>query len=410
MQCIAVARAIWKNASCSHISYDCIRRNIAYSFREAKITAVVRTLGSSYIQSQTRTQMFRPLRIILVIMLLSFSAAVVLPLNVTHAQIASQMTVTSQNTSGATITGYMTVMYDSSGSVIASGFTPETFSTTAGQAYMLEAESYGSCTFNAWSNGVTSNPMSFTATNAASSLTAVYSCGTSTSTTSTTSTINISTVNSAGSQISGYYVALLQNGAQIESCFSTCSFTVNGGQTYQVAASSFGSEIFNHWLNDNATGLETVNVPSASTTIGLTAVYGGSSTTTTNTTGTTTTGSGGITVYASRISAGYWAPCFALTCSAGTGPGASMYFILYDSSMNVVQTGFANENGYTFTGLTAGATYYVYPADCDLCHGSTHDVLFQYWGDNSSAVRPMAATVGESLDAWFSCTNGCGGT
>ena len=353
--------------------------------------------------------MFRPLRITLVIMLLSFSAAVVLPMNVTHAQTASQLTVTSQNTSGATITGYMTVMYDSSGSVVASGFTPETFSTTAGQAYMLEAESYGSCTFSAWSNGVTSDPMSFTATNAASSLTAVYNCGTSTSTASTTSTINISTVNSAGSQISGYYVALLQNGAQIESCFSTCSFSVNGAQTYQVAATSFGTEIFNHWLNDNTTGMETVNVPSASTTIGLTAVYGGSSTATTNTTGTISTGSGGITVYASRISAGYWAPCFATTCNAGTGPGASMYFILYDSSMNVVQTGFANENGYTFTGLTAGATYYVYPADCDLCHSSTHDVLFQYWGDNSSAVRPMAATVGESLDAWFSCTNGCGG-
>jgi hypothetical protein len=355
--------------------------------------------------------MLRPLRIVLVIMLLSLSAAVALPLNVTHAQTASQLTVTSQNTSGATITGYMIVIYGSSGSVVASGFTPETYSTTAGQAYILEAESYGSCTFSDWSNGVTSDPISFTATSAATSLTAVYNCGPSTtSTTSAMSTINISTVTSAGSPISGYYIALLQNGAQVESCFSTCSFSVNGGQTYQVAASSFGSEIFNHWLNDNRTGMETVNVPVASTTIGLTAVYGGSSTITTITTSTTSTGSGGITVYASRISASYWAPCFALACSAGTGPGASMYFTLYDSSMNAIQTGFANENGYTFTGLTAGATYYVYPADCDLCHGSTHDVLFQYWGDNSSTVRPMAATVGESLDAWFSCTNGCGGT
>ncbi|MHB1868910.1 MAG: hypothetical protein ACYCPP_08190 [Nitrososphaerales archaeon] len=347
--------------------------------------------------------MFRPLRIVLVIMLLSFSAAVVLPLNVTHAQTASQLTVSSQDTNGATITGYFTVLYDSSGRIAASGFTPQTFSTTPGQVYSLVAESYGSCTLSSWSNGATGDPMSFTATSGVSSFTAIYNCGKSAG--STTSTINISTVNSAGSQISGYYIALLQNGAQIEKCFSTCSFSVNGGQTYQVAASSFGSEIFNHWQNDKSTGLETINVPTASTTISLTAVYGGSSTTTTN---RTSTGSAGITIYASRIPASYWAPCFATTCSAGTGPGASMYFILYDSSMNVVQTGFANENGYTFTGLTAGATYYVYPSDCDLCHGSTHDVLFQYWGDNSS-VRPMAATVGASLDAWYSCTNGCTG-
>jgi len=365
----------------------------------------VRILANSH--SESKSQM---IRIVLVVMLLSISAAVVLPLNVTHAQAGSQLTVASQNTGGAMITGYMTVLYDSSGGVVASGFTPETASTTPGQAYTVMAESYGSCTFTEWSNGVTSDSMSFTATSSAQTLTAVYNCGGSSVVSGGSSTINISTVNAAGSSISGYYITLSQNGAQISSCFSICTFPVNGGQTYQVAASSFGSEIFNHWQNGSSTGIETVNVPSASTTIGLTAVYGGSSTTTTNTTGTSSTGSGGITVYASRISAGYWAPCFATTCSAGTGPGASMFFVLYDSSMNAVQTGFANENGYTFTGLTAGATYYVYPADCDLCHGSTHDVLFQYWGDNTSTIRPMAVTVGQSLDAWFSCTNGCGGT
>jgi hypothetical protein len=72
-----------------------------------------------------------------------------------------------------------------------------------------------------------------------------------------------------------------------------------------------------------------------------------------------------------------------------------MYFILYDSSIKAVQTGFANENGYTLTGLIAGATY-VYPSECDLCHGSTHDVLFQYRGDNSSILGPLEATVGRS--------------
>jgi len=121
---------------------------------------------------------------------------------------------------------------------------------------------------------------------------------------------------------------------------------------------------------------------------------------------TTITPSAGITVYAHRIPASYWDPCFATTCSAGTGPGASMYFELWDSLGNVVQSGYADENGYTFSGLTAGTTYYVYPADCASCHGSSHDVVFQYWGD-SSTVRPMAATEGVTLDAWYSCTNNC---
>lgn len=116
--------------------------------------------------------------------------------------------------------------------------------------------------------------------------------------------------------------------------------------------------------------------------------------------------SAGITVYASRIQSSYWDPCFASTCSAGTGPGTTMYFELYNSAGTLIQSGYANENGYTFTGLSPGTTYYVYPDDCNACHGSMHNVVFQYWGDGST-VRPMAATVGTSLDAWYSCTNNC---
>ncbi len=117
----------------------------------------------------------------------------------------------------------------------------------------------------------------------------------------------------------------------------------------------------------------------------------------------------GITVYANRIPASYWAPCFALACSAGTGPDASMYFALYDSSGNQIQGGYASEQGYTFTGLNPNTIYYVLPENCNVCHGSTHDVVFQYWGDNSSTTTPIAATVGTNLEAWFSCTNNCSG-
>jgi hypothetical protein len=88
-----------------------------------------------------------------------------------------------------------------------------------------------------------------------------------------TSQLSVSSVNSAGSPIVGYYTTLWQGGAQVGQCFSPCSFTVNGGQTYQVEAAYYGTEIFNHWQNDGSTGLETVTIPSMSTTLSLTAVY-----------------------------------------------------------------------------------------------------------------------------------------
>ncbi len=83
-----------------------------------------------------------------------------------------------------------------------------------------------------------------------------------------------------------------------------------------------------------------------------------------------------------------------------------MWFALYDSAGNLVASAFADENGHTFTGLTPGATYYVYPADCDACHGSSHNVVFDHWGDGT-VTRPLAVTTDTSLDAWYTCTNNC---
>ena len=133
-------------------------------------------------------------------------------------------------------------------------------------------------------------------------------------------------------------------------------------------------------------------------------------------TSTAASSSADITVFAHRIPASYWDPCFATSCTnpyapcdAGcTGPGAAMYFALYDSAGNFVTGGFADEHGFRFTGLAPGSIYYVYPDDCDSCHGSTHDVVFQHWGDGRTS-KPIPVTIGQSLEAWYSCTNGCGG-
>ena len=71
----------------------------------------------------------------------------------------------------------------------------------------------------------------------------------------------------------GYYTTLWQNGNQLASCFSPCQFAVNNGQTYQIAVADYGSEYFAHWQDGSTSRFYTVNVPSTSTAISLTATY-----------------------------------------------------------------------------------------------------------------------------------------
>ncbi len=317
---------------------------------------------------------------------------------------ASEVAVNSQASNGTSISGFYTVLYDSSGDVLGTGFTPTTFSTTSGGTYSIQADGYDACTFNSWSDGITNNPRIFTATSNITTFTAIYYCGGSSSGTGGTSQLTVNSVTINGTSMPGFYAELLDSSGDVLATGSTpVAFTVNNGETYSVEVQSYGSYYFQYW---QGTGSVTSPVPvTTSTSTTLTAVMcDGPPGTCPDPTPVN-----GITVYAHRISASYWAPCFALACSAGTGPGATMYFVLEDSSGNVLQTGFANEAGYTFTGLAQGTTYYVYAENCDLCHGSTHDVLFQYWVQGNSTADPIAATVGTSLDAWFSCTNGCSG-
>ena len=182
----------------------------------------------------------------------------------------SSVTISSVDQNGNAIFGYYTVLSDSGGNVLGTGFTSKTFATTAGQTYSLQAEGYGNCTFSRWSDGVTSDPRTFTATSGGLAFTAQYDCnGTA------TSIIEVSTIDGGGA-ISGYYVTLSQDGVQLQNCFSPCSFIVDDGQTYQVVAASYGGETFAHWSGFlfEMTDIETVNVPpNVSGTIQLQAQY-----------------------------------------------------------------------------------------------------------------------------------------
>ena len=88
---------------------------------------------------------------------------------------ASSVTVNSVALNGSNIFGYYTVLR-SGGSVVGTGFTTKTFPTTQGQTYSVETHNYKSCNFTHWTDGVTSNPRTITATSGPQSFTAVYDC------------------------------------------------------------------------------------------------------------------------------------------------------------------------------------------------------------------------------------------
>ena len=195
-------------------------------------------------------------------------------------------------------------------------------------------------------------------------------------------------------------------------------YSPDGSLVLNLTDTLFGGAQQAHMCGGNCsstmTTTSTASSSSSSTTTTTSTTTITTTTTTTITSSTTGQFTGAITVFAHRIAATYWEPCFATTCTnplapcntTCTGPGVTMYFVLYDSSGNIVQTGFTDENGHTFTGLNPGITYHVYPTDCNACHGANHNVVFQYWGDGTT-VRPLATNVGSSLDAWYSCTNNC---
>jgi hypothetical protein len=169
----------------------------------------------------------------------------------------------------------MYTVLSQNGKISATGYTPASFTVTNGQYYTVTVDNYGNYYFGYWLDTGSTNPSRTFTTVSSLSLTAVYCVGPCSPPPPPPgqSTISINTANSAGQPIAGYYITLWQNGVQIASCYSQCSFTVNNGQTYQVAAAGYGAEAFNHWQNDGSTGFETVNVPTTSSSINLTAVY-----------------------------------------------------------------------------------------------------------------------------------------
>jgi hypothetical protein len=181
------------------------------------------------------------------------------------------VSVASQNTSGQTITGYRTVLYNSSGAIVSEGFTPNTFTVTVNQTYGVRAESYGSCTFTKWSDGVTSDPRSYLAAATPMTFTAIYNCGGG-STPPTPSSVTVESVNQDGAAITGYRTVLYNSaGSLLAEGFTPNTFSTTSGQAYGVRAESYGSCTFANWSDGVRSDPRTFTATSGLTV--FTAVY-----------------------------------------------------------------------------------------------------------------------------------------
>lgn len=166
--------------------------------------------------------------------------------------------------SGNEIFGYYTTLFDSSGNVIQTGFTPVTFELVSGQTYTVAVQDYGSYFFNHWmDNNSQTRERTITAGDGEMVLTAGYGSSAPAPqpepepepepTPEPSSTISVTTVDSSGSQIFGYWTVLWQNGQVVQTGFSPIEFDAVTGQSYQVSVGDYGSYVFDHWSADGST-------------------------------------------------------------------------------------------------------------------------------------------------------------
>jgi hypothetical protein len=195
-------------------------------------------------------------------------------LNVPNPPGQSTVTVNSVDMNGNMITGLYTTL-SQGGSVISAGFTPVSFALNDGQTYAISASDYGSNYFDHWQDtGDTSRSRTITTSGSSFvTLTAVYRNTPLPPPPSGQYALSVSSVDMNGNAITGLYVTLSQNNAVISTGFTTASFNLNDGQTYQIAVSNYNNVVFDHWQDDGTTSsVRTVTMNSGSPS-SIVAVY-----------------------------------------------------------------------------------------------------------------------------------------
>jgi hypothetical protein len=178
------------------------------------------------------------------------------------------LTVSAKDDKGNPLTGYW-IEVRQAGTVVKTGFSPASFNLATG-SYTVSVADYGSYYFNKWSDGTTNREHAITIGSTGTvSLTAIYA--TTQAPPPPSDGISISSAYVDGSSLVGMYVALQQNGATIDSGFTTKKFSVTVGQQYTIIPSDYTNAYFNKWSDGSNTRAKTVTA--TSTGIDLTAQY-----------------------------------------------------------------------------------------------------------------------------------------
>ena len=179
-----------------------------------------------------------------------------------------QLTVNTQDMSGTPIYGYYTVESLPTGQVIATGFSPATFTLNTGQSYVISVDNYGNYVFDHWLDSGSTSPDRTISTPTAS-ITAVYRNVNSPP--PGNAVLNVGTVSTTGQAINGLYTFVSQNGNVLQYSYSPAQFVLAPG-TYQVTVDNYGPYIFQSWSNGDTLRTFTITVTSGSTT-SLEAIY-----------------------------------------------------------------------------------------------------------------------------------------
>ena len=155
------------------------------------------------------------------------------------------LSVNTLTQTGTPLVGLWTT-WSQSGSILSTGFTPTSFSGSAGGEYTVTVSNYGSYVFCHWQDGST-NPTRSVSLQGDDALTAYYS--TTGSCAPPTFPVTVSTLSTTGSPITGLYAAVTENGSPLLSGFSTLTFTATAGDSYGVTAENFGPYAFSHWAD-----------------------------------------------------------------------------------------------------------------------------------------------------------------
>ena len=179
--------------------------------------------------------------------------------------------MTTQDTSGSPISGYYTVLNQSS-NVQATGFTPTTLNLQNGQTYTVQVDDYGSCHFDHWLDTGSTTRARTVDINSATAYTAVMNCGGG----SSSFTLTISSSDLSSHELFGYYIVLSQNGNVIQTGYTPTQFTFVNGETYSIQADNYGNCQFYAWGGaDHPAYFDNPHTFTASPSLDLLAIYTG---------------------------------------------------------------------------------------------------------------------------------------